>query len=227
MDYFANLASAASALPAGQQCGRHAGAYAVTVCTRCGDYICFACRAPVSDGANYCCGCDEVANTGRYHAVPLWRFYVFSVLTFNVYPLYWAYTCWKRIKARDQSDIWPLPRGFFLALMGLPLVADVNTERASRKLPEISNLWPALYLIELVFSLSLARIASVPPLLDLARFLLVPALLLPVLRGMREVTPRGELVERARLRWRHLLVPIPLLFFVGTVLEVLYRAGPG
>jgi hypothetical protein len=43
-----------------------------------------------------------------------WRLVIFSVLSLDLYGLYWRYKQWQAIKKAEQSNIYPFVRSFFL-----------------------------------------------------------------------------------------------------------------
>jgi hypothetical protein len=219
LDPYANLSVPASApLLAGQTCALHPGTPAVGTCKRCGDYMCGPCRAPGED-AELCARCAELAGGGRYHAVPPWRFYLFGVCTFGLYNVYWAYRCWAGIKARDRSDIWASLRGIFIVFTAVSLTEDLNRTRVARGLPEVHMAWPAAFTLISLLGRFLDRTDAIPAGVVVGFLFLQSGVLLPIVRGMREVTSRTELAERDALRTRH-VIGLALAGIMGVLIVI-------
>jgi hypothetical protein len=221
VSYVENMPVGPTGAAEGQSCARHPGAAAVVTCKRCGDYACVECVGPGESAL--CVPCAELVGGPRYHAVPPWRFFVYSLLSFGLYEVYWAYRCWANIKARGRPDIWPLPRAIFLSFTSFGLVTDLNEQRVLRGLPLVGAVWPGIYLLLSLVLRVLDKVAeySENPAVDAFYWLLFlphTAILLPVLRGMREVTSRAELDARDALRTRHVLAFVVLGLFVTLAL---------
>ena len=63
-----------------------------------------------------------------YYVVGPLKFVLLSVLTFLVYHMYWFYRNWRSVKRREQSDIWPIPRGIFFVFFTHSLFSRVDTD---------------------------------------------------------------------------------------------------
>lgn len=62
----------------------------------------------------------------RYYVVSPTKFLLLSILTAGLYLAYWMYRNWRQIKAVDNSNIWPVPRGIFSIFFMHSLLADVQ-----------------------------------------------------------------------------------------------------
>ncbi|MEY4575857.1 MAG: hypothetical protein RL701_560 [Pseudomonadota bacterium] len=114
------------------RCAVHPARNAIRTCERCGNYACAAC-APGSSAAGLCASCDELAGTARYHAVPVWRFVLFSLLSLGSYEVYWMYKNWQQIKRADQSAIHPFLRAIVGGFMYFSLITDLNLHGITRE----------------------------------------------------------------------------------------------
>jgi hypothetical protein len=63
---------------------------------------------------------------GGYYVVSPGKFLILTILTAGLYLAYWFYRQWRMVKARDESRIWPVPRGIFYLFFTHSLYADIN-----------------------------------------------------------------------------------------------------
>lgn len=49
----------------------------------------------------------------EFYVVAPFKFFLLSILTLNLYFVYWFYRNWRQIKQRTGEEIWPPARGFF------------------------------------------------------------------------------------------------------------------
>ena len=63
---------------------------------------------------------------GNYYVVAPGKFLTLTVLTLGLYLVYWFYRQWRMIKERDESNIWPVPRGLFYVFFTHSLYSDIN-----------------------------------------------------------------------------------------------------
>lgn len=63
---------------------------------------------------------------GEYYIVGPTKFLLLSILTMGLYLVYWFYRHWKMIKLRDDSSIWPIPRGLFYIFFTHSLFSDID-----------------------------------------------------------------------------------------------------
>jgi len=200
-------------------CAHHAERESVAVCSRCGDYVCTACRAETASAQELCVRCADLVGVSRYYPVPVWRFIAFGVATFGLYVVYWAYRTWRRIKQQDGSDLWPVARAVFFGFTHFSLVEDLNTQLAARDRRLLSIAGPAAYLL-----LGIAgRVTE--KLDDTGGWSLLIAMLavlsvVPTLQAVRSLSGSAELEECAILRPRHWLG-----FAICTVLFLLTLLG--
>lgn len=140
----------------------------------------------------------EAGEAFAYHAVPVWRFLLFNLFTLGGYTHWWAYRCWKGIKLRDGSDIWPLARGIFLPFTLVGLISDINLHRVfsdAGRAPLGGWLGGAYF-----FCTSLSLLAAPFNLLSWLGL----AFLLPVLMEMRALSRPRTLEEKGRWGLRHI-----------------------
>lgn len=69
-----------------------------------------------------------------FFAVGIRKLVVMSVFTFGLYVVIWMYLHWHTIKAREESDIWPLPRALFSIFFIHSLMTEIESFAAERKL---------------------------------------------------------------------------------------------
>lgn len=66
------------------------------------------------------------SSDGEYYIVGPGKFLLLTILTLGLYLVYWFYRHWKMIKLRDESTIWPIPRGLFYIFFTHSLFSDIN-----------------------------------------------------------------------------------------------------
>lgn len=152
-----------------------------------------------------------------YHAVPIWRFMLFEVMTLGVYSLWWGYRSWKGIKLRDGSDIWPFARALFLPFTFPGLITDINLHRVFSG-AERSHLgaW-----IGLGFFVTNMLPILPEPISLLAWFRL--AFLFPVLHEMRALSSAETLASKASWGPRHIALALAIVLFWTALLSVSSR----
>ena len=63
---------------------------------------------------------------GQYYVVSPRKFLLLTILTMGLYLVYWFFRHWKSIKLRDESSIWPIPRGIFYIFFTHSLFSDFD-----------------------------------------------------------------------------------------------------
>lgn len=56
---------------------------------------------------------EGLATDAEFYIVSTTKFTVLFLLTFGLYIIYWFYRNWKLYKAKNELDIWPVPRAIF------------------------------------------------------------------------------------------------------------------
>ncbi len=77
----------------------------------------------------------EEANDGRYYVVGPGKFLLLTIVTANMYSLYWYYRQWRAIRTRDASDIWPVARAIFAIFFTHSLFQDFDEALRRKGLP--------------------------------------------------------------------------------------------
>ena len=77
-------------------------------------------------------------DTPRYYVVSVTKFVVLSILTMDLYLIYWMWRNWRNVKQAEDSDIWPIPRAIFLVFFMHVLLDDV---RQTLKEKQSSHKW--------------------------------------------------------------------------------------
>ncbi|MFY8274460.1 DUF3857 domain-containing transglutaminase family protein [Pseudoalteromonas sp. SSDWG2] len=109
----------------------------------------------------------------RYFPVSVVKFYIYSVLSWGIYPFYWSYRNWRYIKEANDESIMPIARGIFGVIWFYPLFHRFAQE--SEKLGTRAHLpatWFALLLAAAVIAVQVAG--------ELTDHLLIITLLLPL-----------------------------------------------
>jgi len=68
----------------------------------------------------------DVADEPDFYVVAPRKFYLLAVLTFNLYFVYWFYRNWRRIKERNNEDIWPPARAIFYIFFTHALFKNID-----------------------------------------------------------------------------------------------------
>ncbi|MGD8896441.1 MAG: zinc ribbon domain-containing protein [Acidobacteriota bacterium] len=88
------------------------------------------CGHPLSPERDSISDDPTAAENARYFPVSVLKFWVMSVSTLGVYPLYWLYRNWSYVRERDNSNIWPPVRAFFGVFSYPFLLRDLNDEES-------------------------------------------------------------------------------------------------
>jgi hypothetical protein len=65
---------------------------------------------------------------GSYYVVAPAKFLTLAIATVGLYLVYWSYRQWRMVKQRDETSIWPVPRGLFYIFFTHSLYADINAK---------------------------------------------------------------------------------------------------
>ena len=69
---------------------------------------------------------EREPSTEIYYHVKPHKYILLSIFTLGLYEIYWHYRCWKYVRQRDQSSIWPIARGLFFPFWYYPLLSDIG-----------------------------------------------------------------------------------------------------
>ena len=108
---------------------------------------CTQCSASVPEDSKFCGTCgtslitlDAVPTQGTaYLSMPVGRLFVLSVLTWNIYSIYWFYNNWAAIKKAEQSNIWPIARAIFSVLFCYGVFERVMEDAKRREYPSMRD----------------------------------------------------------------------------------------
>lgn len=138
----------------------------------------------------------EVADTPtdepHFYVVGTRKFYWLSLLTFNLYFVYWSYRNWRNIKRETGENVWPVPRGIFYIFFTHSLFTDVN-ERLKTIGADFA--WrpgtsATLFVVMVILSNVLSRLSERSigsPITDILSIAFVPFLPLLLLQGQRAI----------------------------------------
>lgn len=118
---------------------------------------------------------------GGYYVVAPGKFLALTILTLGLYLVYWFYRQWRSVKERDESSIWPIPRGIFYIFFTHSLFADINETLRDKG---ISHAWKpgttaTLVVIIALLSSVLGNVSNQnigSPITDIASLAAVPVL---------------------------------------------------
>ena len=120
---------------------------------------------------------------GSYYVVAPTKFLLLTILTANLYMLYWFYRQWKAVKLRDGTGIWPVLRAVFAVFFTHSLFADINETIRHRGIDHrwSAGLWATLFVLYIVMNVVKRVVSADPTAADAAWWLLtnfLPALLI-------------------------------------------------
>lgn len=83
--------------------------------------FCHKCGAKVEQGAKFCTSCgsqvgghaEHGPDKVEYFSISPGRLVLFSVLTFNLYEIYWFYKNWQAVKQAEGREMYPFWRAVF------------------------------------------------------------------------------------------------------------------
>ncbi len=67
-------------------------------------------------------------NDAEFFSIPPLRLFLLSVVTFNLYNVYWFYKQWKAVKYKEKSRIYPFWRAWFDIFFALSLFKRVSSK---------------------------------------------------------------------------------------------------
>jgi hypothetical protein len=77
---------------------------------------------------------DFERGSPQFFQVAPWKLVLMTFCTVGFYQLFWAYQHWRIIRARDGSDIWPVPRAIFGVFFCYPLFSRIGKDGQARGL---------------------------------------------------------------------------------------------
>ena len=118
---------------------------------------------------------------GDYYVVAPGKFLALTILTMGLYLFYWFYRQWRSVKQRDESGIWPIPRGIFYIFFTHSLFSDISGKLRDKGISHAWSPGTAATLIVVVVLLSsiLSQLSSRnigSPITDVASLAAVPVL---------------------------------------------------
>jgi hypothetical protein len=78
---------------------------------------------------------ELVDQSNPFFAVGVAKLAIMSIVTFGIYQVYWFYRHWNLVRARDRSDIWPVPRAIFAIFFVYALFQRFRSDAAEHGVP--------------------------------------------------------------------------------------------
>ncbi|QYK06837.1 DUF3857 domain-containing transglutaminase family protein [Shewanella zhangzhouensis] len=158
---------------------------------------------------------DGHKESSRYYPVSPLKALLLSLLTFGLYPCYWAYKNWEYVQKQLEPGIWPMARAIFAPLWYYHLYLSLANNGDEDKRRWLIPGWLAALLMVLYIGVSATKKLHGMTVLAL----LVPALvILPLVTYINRLNGHNEAyVYNSRWRWRHWLLMVatlPVLLFV-------------
>lgn len=193
-------------------CATHPDQLAEATCARCGDYACAACFDSLSE---QCRACESLASAATYHAVPVPRFVLMTLVSLGLYIPYWMYKQWASVRRRDRSEIWPLARALFAGFTFFGLTDDINTASLSRGLAPLSKGWCVAFLVVGALWRAPEPWATLSILAGLA--------VVPACARIWELSSAGARQANGGFALRHgITVVLGLILWAGVIYDTLY-----
>lgn len=158
------------------------------------------------------------ATTEYSRVIPVWKFALFSIVTMGIYQMYWNYKNWKFFKEKDNLDVSPFWRTFFMPIFLSSLfdrfsdMLKAEGHQKSYPTPFLILTWVILY--------TYCPYAEGP--VWLAYYLSFIAFI-PVLNSLniywKEKSP--ELPEKLLTAWQIILLIAGIFFFITILLGTL------
>ncbi len=143
-----------------------------------------------------------VAESDKYYVVSTGKFLVLSLLTMNMYLLYWFYRNWKLYRAKTGEPMWPVARAIFAIFFTHALFRNVDNDLGEAGQPDtwhpssLATTYVLLAILDAVLSrLSWYVIGS--PATDIAGLALVPFITYVIFKAQVVINgacgdPQGE-----------------------------------
>ncbi|MEO1245268.1 MAG: hypothetical protein AAFX56_06230 [Pseudomonadota bacterium] len=166
-------------------------------------------------------------DTAYYVVAPI-KFFLLSLLTMNLYIIYWFYRNWRTVKQRTGESMWPPMRGIFYIFFTHSLFSRVNEriESEGKSFDWQPSALATIVVVLTILSNVLDRLAweSIgSPATDLISVALVPIVPLLMLKAQRAVNLASDDLE-ARTNSR--LTPVNWIWMVfGALLWLLVLFG--
>lgn len=157
-----------------------------------------------------------------FYPVSLDRFYIYSVLTFNLYIVYWCYRNWLYIKNEVNSSIMPVGRAFFNTIWFYSLnnyFKDDSEQRYGKN--KLYSKFLAACLLIIYILLSLAQGGSY----YVFSLLAIPLLFVVYVRYIYSINRKDSKLFQYNTQWNWKQIPLILFFtplFLVAVLGGLY-----
>lgn len=201
---------------------------------------CENCGEKLAEGTKFCAKCghpvdavEPVVATGQieYYSIYPGRLFLFSILTFNLYEIYWFYRNWLAVKKAEGTNIQPFWRAIFTVFFCYEFFTKVlRTAKSNGYTDSYSAGWMATaYIVLLLAGNALGRANGIDPgsyLLGLIILLiLTPLPLLPIQRAINfnnaKIVPHHS-VTKTFTAWEVTLIIVGILL---TALVVLGTIG--
>ncbi|MBQ8481423.1 MAG: hypothetical protein IJ532_02675 [Alphaproteobacteria bacterium] len=75
----------------------------------------------------------DTSKPAEYFAIPLWRLFLFTFITFGLYTLYWGYRNWKSYKEATSDNVTPVMRAVFFNIVAPSLFVKMEKTLKSGK----------------------------------------------------------------------------------------------
>ncbi|KKH93186.1 hypothetical protein EO95_00285 [Methanosarcina sp. 1.H.T.1A.1] len=151
---------------------------------------------------------DDKQNYSR--VIPVWKFALFSIASLGLYQMYWNYKSWKFLKEKDNLEVSPFWRAFFMPIF-MSSLFDKFSDMLKAEGRQTN--YPTPFLIFIWMILNTVCPYAEGPLLLLIYLSFIA--FIPVLNSLNvywsEMSP--ELPEKPLTGWQITLLIIGIVFF--------------
>jgi transglutaminase-like putative cysteine protease len=146
-----------------------------------------------------------------FYQVSLPKLLALSILTFNIYLVYWFYRNWLHVKSVDKSSIMPIARGLFNIFWYYPFYNRLVEDSLQRYQANKVLIKP--FAILLASSYFVVNILAETDYLGLQSIILIPILLIPLANYINHIDTNDRAAYTYNSRWlfRHTLLALFVL----------------
>jgi transglutaminase-like putative cysteine protease len=158
---------------------------------------------------------DHYAGTGHFYPVPAPKFLVMSIATAGVYPIFWAWKCWRWLKRQDRRTLQPFWRACFSVFWLYPLFDAANSRLGTTALPRMVGSLAALCYLSLAVVAEVLYFLYPRPIFGIAFVILAPVFFLPAVLAVNRLNDPSSIVVQENTK----VTGLTLMAVLGGILN--------